>query len=316
MATFGPNEIFRRWEGNPIITPKMWPYNANAVFNPGAVEVDGETMLLVRVEDLQGFSHLTVAKSKDGKTDWRVEPQCSLMPDPAYNEEQWGVEDPRIVWLEEFKKYAITYVSFSKSGPVISLAMTEDFCSFSRLGTLMPPEDKDAALFPRRFGGRFALIHRPVIRGEADIWISFSPDLKFWGKHRELLPVRPGRWDCHRVGLGPPPIETLEGWLVIYHGVRITASGSLYRVGLALFDLEEPWKIIYRANPWVFGPQEKYEFYGDVPGVTFPTGAILDQNTGELRLYYGIADKVVGLAIGNLDQILDFLKNSPNRQIQ
>ncbi len=170
--------IFRRHPGNPILTPWMWPYPVNAVFNPGATEFRGETLLLVRVEDLRGFSHLTVATSKDGKTNWRISPSPTLQPDPNLREQMCGLEDPRIVWLREEEKYAITYVCFSRRDPLISLMMSEDFCTFNRLGFLLPLEDKDASLFPRRVAGQFALIHRPVIRGEANIWICFSPDLK------------------------------------------------------------------------------------------------------------------------------------------
>jgi len=302
--------LFQRYDANPILTPSQWRYPANAVFNPAAVEVEGKTILLVRVEDMCGFSHLTRAVSADGFSNWELDAQPTLQPDPEHNEEQWGIEDPRVVYLKELEEYAITYVSFSKGGPVVSIAMTKDFTRFGRFGCILPPEDKDASLFPRRINDKYALIHRPIIRGEAHIWISFSPDLRYWGDHQVLLPARPGWWDNHRVGLGPPPIETSEGWLIIYHGVRVTASGSLYRVGLALLDLEQPWKVIRRSRNWVFGPQQDYEYMGDVPGVTFPTGAILNQKTGELRMYYGAADKSVALAIANIHNILDFLKEN------
>jgi predicted GH43/DUF377 family glycosyl hydrolase len=303
----GKEMLFRRYENNPILTANQWPYPVNAVFNPGAINVGDETLLLVRVEDLRGFSHLTVARSKNGKTDWRINPNRTLQPDASVQEERWGLEDPRIVWLEEQKVYAITYVSFSKGGPLVSLATTKDFRTFTRHGPLLPPEDKDACVFPRRFQGRFALIHRPLIRGEGHIWICFSPDLRHWGDHHVLLPTRPGLWDCHRVGLGPQPIETPEGWLIIYHGVRSTASGSLYRVGLALLDLEEPWKVICRCEEWLLSPRESYERVGDVPGVIFPTGAVVHQETDELFLYYGAADLSVGLAITRMSKIMEYL---------
>ncbi len=315
MKPFGdhksPNLLFRRYQGNPILTPAQWPYSANAVFNPGATKYNGKILLLVRVEDMRGFSHLTVARSKDGKTDWRISSTPTLKPNLRYKEELWGLEDPRIVWLEERQEYAITYVSFSTGGPLISLALTKDFQTFTRFGALLPPEDKDASLFPRLINGRFVLIHRPIIRGEAHIWICFSPDLRHWGEHRMLIPVRPGWWDSHRVGLGPPPIETPTGWLIIYHGVRVTASGSLYRVGLALLDLEQPWKIICRSDDWVFAPKENYERVGDVPGVVFPSGAIIDPEANELHLYYGAADTAVGLAIADMDQLIEYIKSHP-----
>lgn len=308
------SQLFRRYEKNPIFTAADWPYEANAVFNPGAVQFESETLLLVRVEDMRGFSHLTLARSKDGKRDWRINHEPALKPGARFREERWGIEDPRIVWLEEEQIFAVTYVSFSRGGPVVSLATTEDFNTFRRLGRLLPPEDKDASLFPRRFKGRFALIHRPLIRGEGHIYISFSPDLKHWGDHQILLPVRPGSWDYHRVGLGAQPIETPEGWLIIYHGVRATASGSLYRVGLALLDLEEPWRVICRSDEWVLAAREIYERVGDVPGVVFPCGAVVDRETNELRLYYGAADTCVGLAIADMTDVMEYVRSCPSRE--
>lgn len=307
-----PANLFLRHAGNPIITPDQWPYPCNATFNPGAIRNNGETILLVRVEDMRGFSHLTFARSKDGKTGWQVDETPTLKPDPENDEEEWGLEDPRIVWLKERQEYAVTYVSFSKDGPVVSLALSKDLHQFDRRGPMLPPEDKDASLFPRLINGRYVLIHRPIIRGEAHIWIAFSPDLKYWGDHKILIPVRPGWWDSTRVGLGPPPIETKDGWLIIYHGVRVTASGSLYRAGLALLDLEEPWKIIRRSDQWVFGPHESYERVGDVPGVTFPTGVVFDEDSGQLHIYYGAADTSVCLASANLNDLMSFLLACPN----
>ena len=309
-----PDRLFRRYSGNPILTGSIWSYPVNAVFNPGATKFQDETILLVRVEDLRGFSHLTLAKSEDGKTNWRVSSHLTLKPEISVGEEQYGLEDPRIVWLEEEEKYAITYVSFSRGGPLVSLMMTEDFQKFHRMGPLLPPADKDASLFPRRFKGRFALIHRPIIRGEAHIWICFSPDLKHWGDHRVLIPTRAGWWDCHRVGLGAPPIETPEGWLLIYHGVRRAASGSIYRVGLALLDLDEPWELIFRSDQWILSPAEPYEQIGNVPGVVFPTGAVVDRDTNELRLYYGAADTAVGLATADLSELIQCIKQTIRRE--
>ncbi len=306
-------ELLRRYEGNPILTTADWPYPANSVFNAGATLLrSGETLLLVRVEDRRGISHLTVARSRDGITNWQIDPQPTLRPDPEhYPEEVWGIEDPRITWIEELGCYAITYTSFSTSGPLVSLALTSDFRHFERRGVIMPPEDKDAALFPRRFDGRWALIHRPISTYptlRANIWISFSPDLKHWGDHTVLLEARQGAWwDATKIGLSPPPIETPKGWLIIYHGVRMTPAGCLYRLGLALLDLEDPRHVIRRSDEWIFGPDAPYERVGDVADVVFPCGAILDPRTGELRLYYGAADTSIALAIGHISEILDWL---------
>ena len=133
--------LFTRYEKNPILTSEDWPYPVNSVFNPAAVHIDGEVLLLTRVEELCGFSHLTCARSKDGLTNWLIDPEPTMKPDTTTKEEKWGLEDPRIVWLEEQKQYAITYVSFSEGGPVVSLAITKNFHTFARLGGLLPPED-------------------------------------------------------------------------------------------------------------------------------------------------------------------------------
>jgi len=304
-----PRELFSRHVYNPILKPEEWPYVVNSVFNPGATQLDDETVLLCRVEDCRGFSHLTVARSQDGKTGWKVDSSPTLARSEEYHEEQWGLEDPRIVWFEPKEEYAVTYTSFSPAGPQVSLAFTEDFQDFERRGVLLPPEDKDASLFPRKFGDRYVLIHRPIVRGEQHVWISFSPDLVHWGDHEILLTRRSGWWDDAKVGLGPQPIETSEGWLMLYHGVRETASGSLYRVGLALLDHDDPTRVIKRCDPWVIGPREDYEYRGDVPGVVFPTGAVVDESSGELRIYYGAADSTVGMASAQLDHVLSYLES-------
>jgi len=308
------HELFKRYEGNPVLTPANWPYAANAVMNPGAIKLNSQTLLLVRVEDMRGFSHLTVARSDDGFTNWDIDPIPTLEADEHCREEKWGLEDPRIVWLTEQKQFGITYTSFSEGGPVVSLAITKNFKTFARLGVLLPPEDKDACIFPRRFKGRFALIHRPIVRGEAHIWLSFSPDLKHWGDHRALIRTRPAYWDCHRVGLACQPVETDRGWLIFYHGVRNTTAGAIYRVGMALLDLNEPWKVLRRSDEWVLGPQTVYERVGDVAGVVFPTGVVVEKETDRLSLYYGAADCTVAVATAKLSQCIDYIMSSPSVQ--
>jgi predicted GH43/DUF377 family glycosyl hydrolase len=233
------SDLFRRHDANPILTAMEWPYPVHTVFNPGAIRLqDGSTLLLCRCEDRRGFSHLAVARSDNGVDAWKIDQKPTFVPNPEkYPEELWGVEDPRITYLPEEDFYVIAYTAFSKDGPGVSLAKTKDFKKFERLCFAMQPDDKDAALFPCKFGGQYALIHRPMSDLSANMWISYSPDLKSWGGHKLLLPARRGAWwDAHKIGLNTPPIETKEGWLVIYHGVRRHASGSLYRLGLALFD--------------------------------------------------------------------------------
>jgi predicted GH43/DUF377 family glycosyl hydrolase len=309
-------ELFRRHSGNPILTANDWPYPAHTVFNAGATLLpSGETLLLVRVEDRRGISHLTAARSRDGISSWIIDPEPTFLPDPEnYPEEAWGIEDPRITWAEELGQYVVAYTAFSTSGPLVSLALTRDFRTFERQGAIMPPEDKDAALFPTRISGRWALLHRPIGNypaNNANIWISFSPDLKHWGDHSVVIEARRGAWwDARKVGLSPPPIETPEGWLVIYHGVRDTPAGALYRLGLALLDLENPRLVIRRGDEWVFGPEDACERVGDVSDVVFPCGVTLKQETGEIFLYYGAADTSVALATGNIAQIVDWLKST------
>jgi predicted GH43/DUF377 family glycosyl hydrolase len=306
--------LFRRHPDNPILTAADWPYPAHTVFNPGATRLrDGTTLLLCRVEDRRGLSHLCAARSKNGVNGWVVDEQPTLMPDPKHHpEELWGIEDPRITWVEELGRYAIAYTAFSKGGPGVALAMTEDFRSFERLGLVMQPDDKDAALLPRRIDGTFALLHRPTTdsRGHtvSDVWLSFSPDLRNWGSHKPVLMARKGGWwDAHKVGLSPPLIETSRGWLMLYHGVRRTASGSLYRLGLALFATDQPESCLLRGDSWIFGPEASYEREGDVGNVTFPCGSTLDDDGDTIRLYYGAADTCVALATGSVREILAWL---------
>jgi predicted GH43/DUF377 family glycosyl hydrolase len=302
--------LFQRHRGNPILTAADWPYPVNTVFNPGATRLqDGTTLLLCRVEDRRGHSHLCAARSANGVDGWHIDPRPTLAPDPArWPEELWGIEDPRITYVPELERYAVVYTSYSRGGPGVSLALTEDFRSFQRYGVVMQPEDKDAALLPHRIGDAWALIHRPVGPRGAHIWISYSPDLRHWGSHKPILEARRGAWwDANKIGLSPPPIETPEGWLMIYHGVRITPSGCLYRLGLALFDLATPERCLLRGDTWVFGPEELYERVGEVNNVVFPCGLTVAPDADTLHLYYGGADTCVALATGSIRLLLDWL---------
>ena len=310
----GLQELFRRSVANPILTAAEVPYPANSVFNPGAARVGDETVLLVRVEDLRGISQLHVARSSNGVSDWRFDPEPLLRSDVDRDpEETWGCEDPRLTWLPEREEWAIAYTAYSRRGPLVSLATTRDFRSVRRLGPVMPPEDKDAALFPRRFDGRWAMIHRPSpLRGGAHMWLSYSPDLRHWGDHKLLLEGRDGAWwDAGKIGLGPPPLETPEGWLVLYHGVRSTSDGPIYRAGLALLALDDPGTVLHQTDEWVFAPAAPYEITGDVGRVVFPCGWVRDEATDQLFLYYGAADTVIGLAMARFSEVLARVCASP-----
>jgi predicted GH43/DUF377 family glycosyl hydrolase len=302
--------LLERHARNPILTAADWPYPVHTVFNAGATRLpDGTTLLLCRVEDRRGHSHLCAARSDNGIDGWRIDETPSFLPDPSnYPEELWGIEDPRITYLEEFGRYAIAYTAFSRGGPGVALALTSDFRSFERYGLVMQPDDKDAALLPRRIGGNFALIHRPVADSGAHIWMSFSPDLQNWGGHKPVLRARRGGWwDANKVGLSPPLIETPRGWLMLYHGVRSTASGALYRIGLALLDLEAPDVCLLRGDAWIFGPEAAYERQGDVANAVFPCGYTLGADGDALNVYYGAADTSICLAQGSVRRLLAWL---------
>jgi len=302
--------LFVRHATNPILTAADWPYPVHTVFNPGAVRLEnGTTLLLCRAEDRRGLSHLSAARSANGVDGWRIDAQPTLWPDPErYPEELWGIEDPRITYIEDLGQYAIAYTAFSRGGPGVALALTRDFVTFERLGLVMQPDDKDAALLPRRVNGGYALLHRPVTDAAAHIWISYSPDLRNWGGHHVVLQARRGGWwDANKIGLSPPLIETSRGWLMIYHGVRRTAAGSLYRLGLALLDLEHPERVLLRGDSWVFGPEAEYERMGDVGNVAFPCGAIVGADGDTLHVYYGAADSSIALATGSIRELLRWL---------
>lgn len=303
-------ELFHRHKLNPILSAANWPYPVNTVFNPGATLLaDGTTLLLCRVEDRRGQSHLCAARSANGVDGWQIDPQPTMMSDPEhFPEEIWGIEDPRITYLPELSQYAIIYTAFTRDGPGVALATTEDFLTFKRYGIVMPPEDKDATLLPHRIDGRWALIHRPVSSPRAHIWISYSPDLTHWGSHTLMMQARRGGWwDANKIGLSSPPIETPQGWLMIYHGVRQTAAGSLYRLGLALFDLNFPERCLKRGTEWVFGPEEPYEQRGDVGYVVFPCGYTVLPDGDTIHLYYGAADTSIALATGSIRAMLEWL---------
>jgi len=302
--------LLHRHPSNPILRASDWPYPAHTVFNAGATRLrDGTTLLLCRVEDRRGHSHLCAARSANGIDGWVIDEKPTLVPDiERFPEELWGIEDPRITYVEELGKYVIAYTAYSKGGPGVALALTEDFRDFERYGLVMQPDDKDAALLPRRIDGLFALIHRPLHDLSADIWISYSPDLRNWGGHKLVLPARKGGWwDANKVGLSPPLIETPRGWLMLYHGVKHTAAGCLYRLGLALLELDHLENCLIRGDAWIFGPETPYERSGDVGNVAFPCGYTIGADGDSLNVYYGAADTSIALATASIAELLRWL---------
>jgi beta-1,2-mannobiose phosphorylase / 1,2-beta-oligomannan phosphorylase len=301
-------ELFRRHPANPILTAADWPGEVNVVFNPAAVQLDGETVLLARVEARTGISHITVARSADGVHGWRIEAEPLLMPVEENSGECWGFEDPRAVWVEELRTHVISCTAYGPAGPAVFLATSSDFRTVERLGIVAAPEDKNAALLPERIGGEWILFHRPTTNFgnmSPGISLSRSQDLRSWSAAEEVMAPRTGAWwDALRIGIGPPLLRTTHGWLLVYHGVKETVSGSIYRIGLALLDLDEPTRVLRRTDGWVLAPSETYERQGDVPNAVFPCGLIHDEAKDELRLYYGAADTCICLATASFAETL------------
>jgi predicted GH43/DUF377 family glycosyl hydrolase len=308
-------ELFDRHPANPILTAEQWPYPVNAVFNPAAAQLDGSTVVLARVEDLTGVSHLTVARSANGIDGWTIDSEPLLAPEDGVVSEQWGFEDPRAVFVPELERWVITCTAYGPAGPSVFLATTEDFTSVERYGIVRQPEDKNAALLPYRIDGKWILFHRPMTEfggGHSEILLSRSHDLLSWSSPEQVLRPREGAWwDSMRIGIGPPPLRTEHGWLLIYHGVKETVSGSIYRVGLALTDLEEPTRLLHRLPQWILAPHARYEREGDVPNTVFPCGLVHDEASDQVRLYYGAADTSICLATAQLGDLLAAVLAAP-----
>lgn len=297
--------LLQRYEKNPILKPEQFPKPINSVFNAGITIFNRQYILLTRVEDLSGSSMLWVARSENG-VDFVPDAAPALVPskdEPFCMVEESGVEDPRITYLEGW--FYITYVGYSRYGALPLIARTQDFEHFERISILSLPSNKDVVLFPQKFNGAYVKLDRPSSSqlSGGDIWISFSKDLIHWGGFRPVMRPRPRKWDEDKIGAGAPPIKTPEGWLLIYHGVRNTAFGALYRLGAALLDLEEPWKVIGRANEAILSPKAPEDFLGNVGNVVFTCGAILEED-GMLKVYYGAADQVMCLAMAPISEII------------
>jgi len=306
-------ELFKRHDANPILTCLDWPYPVNSVFQPRAVMVSGQCLLLARVEDRRGFSHLCAARSPSGLYEWEPDESPTLAPRPEeYPEETWGIEDPRVTWMEDLGFWVVAYTAYSEVGPLVSLATTEDFVNFRRLGPVMPPRTR-MPLFFRSSSRQVCDAAQTCAcdgRGRKAHLDIFSPDLKHWGDHQLLLPARRGGWwDANKIGVSTPPLRTPEGWLILYHGVAETVAGCIYRLGVALLDLEDPTVVLRRSPEWIFGPKTQYERTGDVDDVVFACGWVV--NDDEIRLYYGCADTCIALATGKLSHLLEYVTGCP-----
>jgi len=297
-------QIFGRAKQNPIVSLPDLAFPAAAVLNPGATEQDGEVVLLLRVEDRAGCSSIYVARSKNGVTDWRIEKEPILRyGQERWRYERWGCEDARVTYLAEEKRWYITYTAYSPTGAAVALARTKDLSRAERIGLIFSPNNKDAVLFPQRFDGRWAVLHRPDAGGIEHIWSAFSPDLVHWGEPHCVVPETGGpAWDGVKVGAGPPPILTDQGWLLVYHGVKAYGGHLVYRAGVALLDTDKPYKVVARCRDWLFQAEAPYELSGLVRNVVFPTGLLLRGD--ELWMYYGAADTCTCLATAKLRDVL------------
>jgi len=302
----GCNEVIWRSGKNPIITRDAAP-DTNSIFNSAVVPYQDGYAGVFRCDNTARRMQLHAGTSKDGVR-WQIEPKRIRFrcEDDEIGEFVYGY-DPRVCWLED--RYYVTWCN-GYHGPTIGVGYTHDFQLFYQMENAFLPYNRNGVLFPRRIGQRFAMLTRPSDTGHTpfgDIFYSESPDMTYWGHHRHVMsPV--GGWQATKVGAGPTPIETSEGWLLIYHGVLTSCNGFVYSFGAALLDLEKPWKVIYRTRPYLINPREYYECVGDTPNVAFPCAALLDPPTGRMAIYYGGADTVTCLAFARCDELIDFVK--------
>ncbi len=304
MSKHKSRDLLHRYDGNPIIELEDIPFKCNTVFNAAATRYNDEYLLLLRVENLQGRSVFVLAHSSDG-FQFKVDDFPVMWPvesGPMAVYETHGIEDPRITLMDGV--YYIMYTAFGELGPTVALATTADFKSFERHGLINMPPSKNAALFPRKIGGRYCRFARPASGGSGSIWVSYSKDLKYWGDHQVVIAPRAGHWDCARIGAGAPPIETDQGWLEIYHGVKDTSAGPIYRLGAVLLDLEDPSKVLGRSLIPVLMPREMYERIGDIGNVVFSCG-VIPEDDGTIKVYYGAADTCICLSIGRIDDLIE-----------
>lgn len=296
-------DLLWRFSGNPIVDRRAIP-GAHSVFNSGVVPFGNRFAGVFRADHTTRKQRLHVGFSEDG-INWRIEPDPIQLDGPF--DFDYGY-DPRVVEFNGL--WYLTWCNGYGGSPVIGLAFTDDFRIFCQMENITLPHNRNGVLFPRKIENMYVLLSRPSDDGHTqfgDIWLSRSPHLRYWGDHRLVMkPEQP--WENLKIGAGPVPIETSEGWLLLYHGVLNSCNGFTYATGAALLDLEEPWRVIGRTKSCILWPEEPYECVGSVPNVVFPCAAICDSETGRLALYYGAADSVMAIAFGKIDEIIDRIK--------
>ncbi|MBN1887735.1 MAG: glycoside hydrolase family 130 protein [Thermoflexales bacterium] len=299
-------DVVWRYSRNPIIPNDLLPVS-NSIFNSAVVPFQDSFAGVFRIDHKTRDMTLHSGKSKDGIT-WELSPDtiAFVCDDPEIGKCEYRY-DPRVCWLED--RYYVTWCN-GYHGPTIGVGYTYDFETFYQLENAFLPYNRNGVLFPRKINGKYAMLSRPSDTGHTpfgDMFYSESPDMIHWGHHRFVMKPS-GGWQATKVGAGPTPIETSEGWLMIYHGVLTSCNGFVYSFSAALLDLEQPWKVIYRAAPYLLAPKALYERTGDVPNVAFPCAALIDAPTGRLAIYYGGADTVVCLAFAYVDEMIQFVK--------
>jgi predicted GH43/DUF377 family glycosyl hydrolase len=297
---------------NPIIEPRPeMAWEIMSTFNPGAAK-NGEVIhILYRAVNEHNISSLGHATTTDGETivDRSLEPVLA----PVDTWEELGCEDPRITAFDG--GFYVFYTAYSRRGPRVALASTTDFRSYERYGVVGPDcDDKDAALFPQLIRGKFAVVHRIEPNIELAFYdsikqmekVSQNPYSKNYLKRIEANTIMKPKWKWEekKVGIGPPPIRTDAGWIIIYHGVD---SNTVYRVGAALLDLENPCRVIARTPEPILEPEEKFERVGVVPNVVFPEGAVVIKD--ELKVIYGGADRVCCVASVPMRLLIESLEH-------
>ena len=302
MGSFG-RDIIHRWEGNPALTIDHVPFRSNTVFNGTPIETEDGVLLLIRIEGQRGYSLFALARSEDGLR-FEVDPAPVMLPartGPFAEYECKGIEDPRVTVIDGV--CYVVYTAVGKCGPRIALAKTDDYINYERIAIISEPGNKDGVLFPRKINGRYARLDRPIGMGRGSIWVSYSPDLLHWGDSQVVMSPRSGHWDEFRIGASVPPIETDEGWLEIYHGVKMTDSGPIYRIGTALLDIDDPSKVLKRGTIPSLSPGTYYERVGDVGNVVFGCGAVVADD-GSMKIYYGAADTSICVGLTNIHDLM------------
>jgi predicted GH43/DUF377 family glycosyl hydrolase len=303
--------LITRYKHNPILTKNDVPYEVATVHNAGVTKFGNEYIMLFRSHKLNGRSILGLARSRDGYH-FKVEEKPFMEPATSgifAKYEAFGVEDPRITCIDG--EYRITYSAYSRHGVRIGLAKTTDWKTVERFSLITEADYRNVVIFPEKINGLYARLDRPHSEiNPWSIWISYSPDLRYWGDSQLIMKPEPYHWDEMKIGPGAPPIKTDKGWLSIYHGVFPTMDGNVYRLGVALHDLDDPAKIVGVGDNWILQPEEPYEITGYVHNVVFTCGAV-PEDDGTVKIYWGGADTVMCVGTARIDDLVDLcLTNS------